>query len=261
MGIPVLAGREYTTADRADQPEVFVINRTFANRYWPGANPIGRRIRLGKDWYEVAGVVADSKYRRLNEPASPFIYLSTLWNYRPDVVFHVRTAGDPRSLAEPVRTIIHGVDPKLPVFGPVTLEDHVQSASFQQRLAASLLSAFGALALLLSSIGLYATIAYSVSRRTRELGARLAMGATRSDIMRLVLGQAVRVTTIGLVIGLALTVAAAQLFRTLLVGVQPLDPPTLVGVTLLLSMISIAASYVPARRAARLDPLQALRYD
>ncbi len=261
MGIPVLAGREYTASDRPDQPEVLVINRTFANRYWPGMNPIGKRIRFSKEWYEVAGVVADSKYRRLNEPASPFVYLCTVWNYRPDVVFHVRTTGDPRSLAEPVRAVIHRIDPKLPVFGPVTLEDHVQSASFQQRLAASLLTAFGVLALLLASIGLYATIAYSVSRRTRELGARLAMGATRGDITRLVLGQALRVTTIGLVIGLALAIAAAQLFRTLLVGVQPIDPATLVGVTVLLSAITIVASYVPARRAARLDPLQALRYE
>ena len=180
MGIPVVAGREFTTADRPDQPEVLVINRTFARRYWPDANPIGKRIRLGKTWYDVVGVVADSKYRRLNEPASPFVYLSTTWNYRPDVVFHVRTTGDPRLLAEPVRAIIHRADAKLPVFGPVTLEEHIQSASFQQRLGASLLSAFGALAVLLASIGLYATIAYSVSRRTRELGARLAMGATRA---------------------------------------------------------------------------------
>ena len=261
MGIPVVAGREFTTADRPDQPEVFVINRTFARRYWQDANPVGRRIRLGKTWYEVAGVVADSKYRRLNEPASPFVYLSTTWNYRPDVVFHVRTTGDPRLLAEPVRAIIHRADAKLPVFGPVTLEDHIQSASFQQRLGASLLSAFGVLAVLLSSIGLYATIAYSVSRRTRELGARLAMGATRRDIMRLVLTQAVRVTAIGLAIGLGLAIGAAQLFGTLLVGVRPVDPATLIAVTLLLSGIAIVASYGPARRAARLDPLQALRYE
>jgi predicted permease len=261
MGIRVVGGREFTTADRPDQPEVLVINRTFARRYWQDANPIGKRIRLGKTWYDVAGVVADSKYRRLNEPVSPFVYLSTTWNYRPDVVFHVRTTGDPRRLAEPVREIIHRADAKLPVFGAVTLEDHIQSASFQQRLGASLLSAFGALAVLLASIGLYATIAYSVSRRTRELGARLAMGATRRDIMRLVLTQAVRVTAIGLAIGLGLAIGAAQLFSTLLVGVRPVDPATLIAVTLLLSGIAIVASYVPARRAARLDPLQALRYE
>ena len=261
MGIRVVAGREFSAADRVDQPETFVVNQTFANRYWPGVNPIGKRIRFGKDWYEVSGVVADSKYRRLNEPASPFVYLSTLWNYRPDIVFHVRTTGDPHQLAEPVRAIIRRVDPKLPVFGPVTLEDHVQSASFQQRLAASLLSAFGGLAVLLASIGLYATIAYSVSRRTRELGARLAMGATGRDITRLVLGQAVRLTVIGLAIGLGLAIGAAQLFATLLVGIKPADPVTIGAVTVLLSAIAIVASYVPARRAARLDPLQALRYE
>ena len=258
MGITVAAGREFTTADRPDQPEVLVINRTFARRYWQDANPIGKRIRLGKTWYDVVGVVADSKYRRLNEPAAPFVYLSTTWNYRPDVVFHVRTTDDPR---RPVRAIIHRADAKLPVFGPVTLEEHIQSASFQQRLGASLLSAFGVLAVLLASIGLYATIAYSVSRRTRELGARLAMGATRGDIMRLVLTQAVRVTAIGLAIGLGLAIAAAPLFGTLLVGVSTVDPATLIAVTLLLSGIAIVASYVPARRAARLDPLQALRYE
>ncbi|HKV99928.1 MAG TPA: ABC transporter permease [Vicinamibacterales bacterium] len=261
MGIKVIAGHEYTTADRPDQQEVFVVNRAFAKRFWQDANPIGKRIRFGKNWYEVAGVVADSKYRRLSEPASPFVYLSTTWNYRPDVVFHVRTTGDPKLLAEPVRAIIHRADAKLPVFGPVTLEEHIQSASFQQRLGASLLSAFGALAVLLASIGLYATIAYSVSRRTRELGARLAMGATRGDIMRLVLSQAARLTAIGLAVGLGLAIGAAQLFGSLLVGVRPVDPATLIAVTLLLSVIAIVASYVPARRAARLDPLQALRYE
>jgi putative ABC transport system permease protein len=176
-------------------------------------------------------------------------------------VFHVRASTDPRLLAEPIRAIVHRADPTLPVYGVMTLEEHVQSASFQQRLAASLLSAFGALALLLASIGLYATMAYSVSRRTRELGARLALGATRRDITRLVLGQAIRLTSMGFAIGLLLAAGAAQLFGTLLVGVHPLDPATFAAVTLLLSAIAVVASDVPARRAARLDPLQAVRYE
>ena len=163
--------------------------------------------------------------------------------------------------AEPVRAIVRRADPRLPVFGVLTLDAHVRAASFQQRLAASLLSVFGALALLLASIGLYATMAYSVSLRTRELGARLAMGATRRDITRLVLGQAFRLTTVGLAIGVALAAGAAQLYASLLVGVRPIDVPTFGAVTLLLSAIALVASYLPARRAARLDPLQALRHE
>ena len=261
MRIPVLAGHEFDQADRLEHQEYVVVNRTFVDRYWPGQNAIGKRIRIGKDWLAVAGVVGNSKYRRLNEPESPFVYLSTTWNYRPDVVLHVRSSSDPRRLSAPVRAVIQRADSALPVFDQMTLADHVQSASFQHRIAASFLTAFGALALVLSSIGLYATTAYSVSRRTRELGARLALGATRRDILRLVLGHALRLTAIGLLIGAVLAGVAAFLFSALLVGVRPLDPVTFIGVTLLLSGIAVAASYVPARRAARLDPLQALRYE
>ena len=261
MRIPVLAGREFTIADRDDHRELFVVNRAFAERYWPGQNAVGKHIRIAKESCEVVGVVGNSKYRRLNEPELPFVYLSTTWNYRPDVVFHVRTASDPRQLAAPVGAVIQRADPALPVFDVTTLAEYVQAASFQHRLAASLLTGFGALALVLASIGLYATTAYSVSRRTQELGARLALGATRGDIMRLVLGQALRLSTIGLLIGLALAMAATQFFDALLVGVRPLDPVTFFGVTLVLTSIAVVASYMPARRAARLDPLQALRYE
>jgi len=261
MGIPLISGREFARTDSPNQTEVFVVNRSFATRYWPGQEAIGKRVRLGKDWYNVVGVVADSKYRKLNEPPAPFVYLSTTWNYRPDVTFQIRTTSAPELLAGPMRDVVKRVDPKLPVFGVMTLADQIRSASFQQRLAAMVLMVFGALALLLASIGLYATMSYAVARRTRELGARLAMGATRGDITRLVLGQALRLTAIGLLIGIVLGAGAAQAFKSLLLGVPPLDVITFGGVTALLAGIAGIASYVPARRASRLDPLKALRYE
>ena len=259
MEIPIVAGHEFTAADRPNHPEILIVNQTFIDRYWPGQDPIGKRIRIGKDWFPVVGVVGNSKYRRLNEPPLAFVYLSTTWNYRPDVTFHIRTSSDPKLLVEPVRTIVRRIDPQLPVFGIRTLEEHVRAASLQQRLAASLLALFGALALLLASIGLYATIAYSVSRRTKEFGARLALGATRRDIMQLVFRQGARLTAIGVAIGLVLALGLAPLLSALLVGVRPIDVGTFAMVTLVLLSIATLASYLPARRAAGLDPLQALR--
>lgn len=259
MRIPVLRGREFSTSDRADAPEGFMINQTFAERYWPGQDPIGKRIRYGANWYPVVGMVADSKYRRLNEPPSPFVYQSTTWNYVPQVIFHVRTATDPVMLSAPMRQVVAQVDPKLPVYGVTTMEETIASASFQQRLVASLLGAFGLLAVVLASVGLYASMAYSVSRRTRELGVRMALGANRSDVGRLVLGNALRLTAVGIAVGLALAAGATRLFASLLFGVKATDPAIFGGVVLLLAAIALLASYMPARRAAQLDPLEALR--
>ena len=259
MRIPVLRGREFSASDRPDAPEGFMINQTFAERYWPGQDPIGKRIRYGRNWYPVIGMVADSKYRKLNEPASPFVYLSTTWNYVPAVIFHVRTATDPRAVAAPLRSVVAQVDPKLPVYGVSTMEETIQAASFQQRLSASLLGAFGLLAVVLASVGLYASMAYSVSRRTRELGVRMALGASRRDVGRLVLGNALRLTGVGVAIGLLLAAGATRLFASLLFGVSAGDPAIFGGVVALLAAIALIAAYLPARRAAQLDPLQALR--
>src|SRR6185295_10225917 len=177
---------------------------------------------------------------------------------RPDMVLHVKTQSSPEQFAERLRAIVRRADPTLPLYSVMSLEDSVKAASIQQHMAASVLSVFGGLALALASIGLYASMAYSVSRRTREMGARLALGAAPRDITRLVLRQAVRLIAAGLGIGLVLTLAASQAFSALLVGIRPFDPVTLVGVAALLSVIAIVASYVPARRASRLDPLKAL---
>jgi predicted permease len=261
MQIPVLAGREFSSADRADLPETVLVNRAFVDRYWPGQNAIGRRVRIGGDWLTVSGVVGNSKHRRLTERAEPFVYFSTAWRFRPDVVLHLKAQGDPERFAEPLRAIVRRADPTLPLFNVMKLNDHVKAASFQQQVSASLLSVFGALALLLASIGLYASMAYSVSRRTREMGARLALGAAPKDITRLVLGHAARLISIGVAIGLGLAFVAAQLMSSLLFGIQPLDLATFVGVTVVLTVIAMTASYLPARRAAHLDPLQALRQE
>ena len=261
MRIPVLRGREFSTADRADRPETLVVNQTFAERYWPRQDPIGKGIGIGGKSHPVTAVVADSKFRSLNEPASPFVYLSTTWNYRPDVTLHLRTSADPMILAEPVRAIVRQVDRNIPLFGVLTLKDSIASASLQQKLPASLLTAFGALALLLASVGLYGAMAYSVSRRTRELGIRMALGATRGEIARLILGSALRITAAGIVIGTPLAAGTARLFSSLLFGVGPTDPGLFAAVIVLLGTIALIASYAPARRAARLDPLQALHYE
>lgn len=261
MRIPVLAGREFNNNDRADEPEVIVVNRTFVDRFWPGQSAIGKRVRYGRTWLTVAGVVANSKYRRLNEPNTPFIYLSTTWNYRPDVTFHVKARSSAEQLVEPLRAIVRRADPTLPLYSVMTFDDSVKAASIQQRLAASMLTFFGVLALVLASIGLYASMAYSVSRRTREMGARLALGAAPADITRLVLRQAARLIAIGLVIGLVLALGAAQAFSALLVGVRPFDPIAFGLVAVVLTAIAVVACYVPARRASRLDPLKALRQE
>ena len=261
MSIPLLAGREFTAGDRADQPEVVVVNRAFVDRYWPGQNAIGRRVRLGTQSSTVAGVVANSKYRRLTEPDLPFIYLSTVWNYRPDVTLHLKAKSSPEQLIEPLRAILRRADATLPIYNLMTLEESVKAASIQQRIAASVLAVFGLLALVLASIGLYASMAYSISRRTREMGARLALGAAPADIIRLVLRQAATLISVGVAIGLLLTFGAAQLFSSMLVGVRPFDPVTLFLTAAVLTAVAAVASYVPARRAARLDPLKALRHD
>ncbi|HVN08973.1 MAG TPA: ABC transporter permease [Patescibacteria group bacterium] len=259
MGIPVVQGREFEVSDRPENPEGLVVNQTFAERYWPGEDPIGKRIRFSQAWYPVIGVVGDSKFRRLNEPFSPFVYLSTAWNYRPDVIFHIRVSSDPMSLARPVRAIVHQVDPELPVFDVVTLKENITAASFQQKLAASLLGVFGGMALLLASVGLYGTMAYSVARRTHEMGVRMALGASRRAISRLVVTNALRITAVGIVAGTALAVVATRLISKLLFGVQPTDPASFGGVILLMAVIAVVASVIPARRAARLDPMAALR--
>jgi predicted permease len=264
LSIPVLQGREYTDADTATSPNVIVISEAMARRYWPEGQALGGRIRIGKDVAEVVGIVADSKYSSINETPRPQLFLPINRYQVSTLRLFVRTSGNPAPLVAEVRNAIRTLDPSLPVYDARTMNEHMQVAVFAQRMAADLLGAMGILAVLLAAIGLYGVMAYAVSQRTQEMGIRLALGASPSALLGMVVGQGMKLTSIGLAIGLALALGAfgsIGAVRTLLPGISPLDPITFIAVPLLLAAIAFLATWIPARRAGRVDPVVALRVD
>jgi predicted permease len=265
LGIPVRQGREFTDADTAKAPWTIVINEAMARRYWQDGNALGRIVRFGGQTpAEVVGVVADSKYNAINERPVPQMFLSIIRNQSSTLRLFVRTSGDPGPLVADIRNAIRAIDPNLPVYDARTITEHMKGAVFAQRMAADLLGAMGVLALLLAAIGLYGVMAYAVSQRTQEMGIRLALGASPSALLHMVVGQGMKLTGVGLAIGLALALGAfgsIGAVRTLLPGISPLDPITFVVVPLALAAIAFVASFIPARRAGRVDPVVALRVD
>jgi len=264
MRIPVMRGRAFTEADRDGAPLVVMINEAFARRYWPGEDPIGKGISVtGPEgpFRPVVGVVADGKYRSLAEDGLPFLYLPFGQQHRAGMMLHVRATGDPGRLLALLRDEVRLLDPSLPIISPTTLREQIGLAVLPQRLAATLLSAFGLVAVLLAVIGLYGVMAYAVSRRTREFGIRTALGATRRDVATLVVGEGLVLAGAGLVIGIAVSAAVTRFARALLFDVSPLDPMAFGAVTAVLVGVTVVASYIPARRATRVDPMVALRYE
>ena len=264
MGIPMRQGREYGRTDTADSPRTIVINESMAKRYWPNGNALGGRVRLGQNWAEVVGIAADAKYTSISERPTPQIYLSLARNDVSTLRLVVRTAADPGPVVADVRSAIRAIDPNLPLYDARTVTEHMQTAVFAQRMAADLLGAMGALALLLAAIGLYGVMAYAVSQRTQEMGIRLALGASPSSLLGMVVGQGMRLAAIGLAIGLVIALGAfgsIGAMRSLLPGISPLDPITFIAVPIGLGLIALLASWIPARRAGRVDPLVALRYE
>ncbi|MDQ3687915.1 MAG: ABC transporter permease [Acidobacteriota bacterium] len=264
MNIPVLRGRDFTAQDREGTPGVVVINETFARRYFPDQDPLGKRLSVSGargPWLEVVGLARDGKYVTLGETPAPMIYQSILQRHETGMTLLIRTNGDPANFAASVRREVQAVEKNLPTTNIRPMTDLLNNSLFAARMGAVLLGAFGLLALLLAAIGLYGVMSYSVARRTREIGIRMALGARGGDVLRLVLREGMALVGFGVLLGLGVALAATRLLVSFLYGVSTTDPLTFAGIAVFLTLIALAASFIPARRATKVDPMVALRYE
>jgi predicted permease len=266
MGMSVVQGRDFSSNDRAESDSVAIVNRTAANRLWPNEDPLGRRLATGfeasrREYHTVVGVVEDSKVRTLGEEFRPQVYWSATQNYSPMVYVLARTRGPASATFEAARAELMALDPDLTFFEAKTMEQNLAIALFPVRMGAILLGLFGGLAVGLASVGLYGVIAFVVSRRTREIGLRMALGASSRDIAAMVTGQGLRLVLVGAALGILGAYASARALSAVLYGVRPNDMPTFAATTALLIAVGFIANWVPARRAARVAPTNALRYE
>ena len=264
MQIPFVEGRDFDDRDQPKTQRVIIINQQMAQILWPGESAVGKRIFIGaesRNALEVVGVVKTGKYRNLAEDPKPFFYY-TMGQLRPTTMaLVVRGSTDPRSLVGAIRGQIQALDRRVPIFAIKTMAEHMTYALWAPSMAATFSLAFGVLAILLSAVGLYSVMAYVVSQRTREVGIRMALGADRGDVMKMITQQGMRLAAIGVGIGLVLSLALAQVLSSLLIGVSGYDVPTFILVPVLLAVVALVACYLPARRATKVDPLVALRYE
>jgi len=256
---PLLAGRDFTDADTADTQPVIIVNQAFVNRYWPGQNALGKRVRLWDRWCSVAGVAANGKYRRVTYEAAPLVLIPLAQRYENLVTLHVRVKGDPVAFSSAIDQAIHEVSPDLPLFNVTTLKNNMRIGNVFERIVVIFAGSFGVLAMLLAAVGIYGVVAYSTRQRTHEIGIRMALGAARADVFRQVLRQGLRLTLIGLAAGIAVSLAFTRLLRGMLFGVGTADWITFAVVSSVLCIVALLACFVPARRAASIEPMQALR--
>lgn len=268
MNIPIVQGRAFTQEDNANAPPRLMINQALAQRDFPDENPVGKRLTFGNTtqnnepvWFEIVGVTANVRSLELRDEAPPELYFANSQSPFPSMAIVIRSTVDPESVAPALRQVVADVDPTVPVSRVQTMEHIVSESVTQPRFNLFLVGLFGGIALLLSAAGIYGVTSYTVTQRTHELGIRLALGAQVSDVLKLVLGQGMAVIGIGLVVGLAASFALLRLMRSLLFGVGENDPLTFTAITLVLLLVALLACYIPARRATKVDPLTALRYE
>jgi macrolide transport system ATP-binding/permease protein len=259
LGIPLISGREFTRADDENVARVAIVNQTMIARYWRGQNPIGQRLQVKGNWVRVVGVVKDSKYYSMDEAPRPFFYvpLRQYFSIEPDI--HIRTTQPLQTVQTALIREVRALDPNLAVSEMIALQEQVDRSTSHELVAVALVALFGGLALLLASIGLYGVMSCTVSQSTRELGLRMALGAGTSNVLRLVLLRGLVLTTTGMIIGIALALLLTRLLGNLLYQVSPRDPLAFVAAFAVMTLASVAACFLPAWRATRIDPIQALR--
>jgi len=268
MKMTVTRGRGFTERDNMEAPDAVIINEELARRFFPDEDPVGKRLQVALEktrWREIVGVVTNAKLSGLEAKTDPAIYLPFQQNTWPNALrtsfLVVRTDGDPNNYRAAIRQALRSIDPALPITQLRTMDEIIADSLSQRRFNTALLSVFAIIAALLAAVGVYGVMSYLVTQRTHELGVRMALGAQRGDILKLVAGGGAKLAAIGITVGVTLALAMTRLMSGLLFGVGVTDPWTFVLIALLFAAVALLASFLPARRAARTDPLTALRYD
>ena len=261
VGARLKQGREFNEFDRPSTAPVVIINGAMARRFWPGQDPVGRSLQIGKKDYQIVGVVEAGRYVNLHETVQPYLFLPFTQVFSSECMLFVETAADPRALVSTILKETAAVDKRLPIVNAVTFREYMQEVLSEERAMAGLLASLSILGMFLAAVGLYAAVAYLVNRRTHELGIRMALGARRGDVLRLVLAQGLRLSVVGAAVGLAGAFAASRLMSQFIYGVAPTDPLSYVASILAAISVALAACYFPARRATQVDPMAALRYE
>ena len=261
MQIPIVEGRDFTKQDRSGAPKVIIINQTMAKRFWPGQDPTGHSVKLWGEWRTVAGVAHDIKYHRVNEEPEPFMYMPALQTNDTEANILVRSQLPASTVIGMVHDVAQSLDSKVQPIESDDLSALLRASMFANRTAAAIASLLGGLGVFLAALGIYGLLSYTVSQRFREIGVRVALGAQRGDVLRLVVGAGCKLAAIGAAVGAAVALAVTQGMSSLLFGVSATDPPTFLIVIALVTLAAALAAYIPARRATRVDPMVALRYE
>jgi putative ABC transport system permease protein len=263
LGIPFRAGRDFTAHDDTSALRTAIVSETAARTFWPGKIAVGQRFKWSAEdtsgWKTVVGVVGDVVQHVDNRRPPVHVYVPHTQEPLQTVTLVVRHAGDPASMTAALRRVVQTQDPDMPLYEVRTMGESIRQGLWQDRIWMTLMGVFAALALLIAAVGIYGVMAYNVAQRTQEIGIRMALGAARRDVLGMVVGQALKLTVLGVGIGLAGAYAVTRLMASILVGVSASDPPTYVGVTVILALSSVVAAWLPAERATRVDPMVALR--